>query len=232
MLPLWWSNDCDFYFFSSCSTKSRRGSSNEGWKNSQRKDVFFILRESDTFGEGRTTSRTILKTLSACIRRNGDTKRKSGSSRTKGNPGERSKIIFWNVRGCSRTIERKISGTAPSLKDKRRTSRTHPDLLQAQQSVICLPFIESNAHIRAVLIAPQQVSIKHRSRSSFASPFTSTSHHYGLFWSTHNQLVLASRIIQAAATLGRLLPVHIWLGKLLYSYIFFNPSIQYVKSSL
>ena len=138
----------------------------------------------------------------------------------------------------SRTIER-TSGTAASLKDKRRTSRTHPDLLQAQQSVICLPFIESNAHIRAVLIAPQQVSIKHRSRSSFASPFTSTSHHYGstshhygLFWSTHNQLVLASRIIQAAATLGRLLPVHIWLGKLLYSYIFFNPSIQYVKSSL
>ena len=68
MLPLWWSNDCDFYFFSSCRTKSRRGSSNEGWKNSQRKDVFFILRESDTFGEGRTTSCTILGTLLGCIR--------------------------------------------------------------------------------------------------------------------------------------------------------------------
>ena len=101
----------------------------KGWENRQRKEGFFILRESDTFGEGRTTSRTILKTLSACIRRNGDTKRKSGSSRTKGNPGERSKIISWNVRGCSRTIERRISGTAASLKDKRRTSRTHPDLL-------------------------------------------------------------------------------------------------------
>ncbi|RVW11965.1 hypothetical protein CK203_091821 [Vitis vinifera] len=95
---------------------------------------------------------------------------------------EKEKILWREVAVAPRTIERKISGTAPSLKDKRRTSRTHPDLLQAQQSVICLPFIESNAHIRAVLIAPQQVSIKHRSRSSFASPFTSTSHHYGLFW--------------------------------------------------
>ena len=131
----------------------------------------------------------------------------------------------------SRTIER-ISGIAISLKYKRRTSRTHPDLLQAQQLVICLLFTASTAHIRAVLIAQQPVNIKHRSRSSFASPFTSTTHHYGLFWSTHSQLILASRIIHAAATLGSLLPVHTsdWVSSLfLY---FFNPSIQYVKCSL
>ena len=104
----------------------------------------------------------------------------------------------------SHTIKR-ISGTAGSLKDKRRTSRTHPDLLQAQQLVICLLFIASTAHIWVVLIVPQPVSIKHRNRSSFASPFTSTMHHYGLFWSMHNQLILASQIIHAAATLGSLL---------------------------
>nr|CAN76286.1 hypothetical protein VITISV_027432 [Vitis vinifera] len=38
------------------------------------------------------------------------------NSRTKGDPGGRSKIIFWNVRGCSRTIERKISETAAPLR--------------------------------------------------------------------------------------------------------------------
>ena len=113
---------------------------------------------------------------------------------------------FWRCK--VQTHPRGISGTATSLKDKRRTSRTHPDLLQAQQLVICLLFIASTAHIRAVLIAPQPVSIKHRSRSSFASLFTSTTHHYGLFWSTHSQLILSSRIIHAAATLGSLLPVH------------------------
>ena len=154
-------------------------------------------------------------------------------------PGERTDIIFWNVRGCSDTILdvrgtvgkqaqvqphpwgeatsggarcsrtlRGISGTAASLKDKRRISHAHPDLLQAQQLVICLLFIASTAHIRAVLIAQQPISIKHRSRSSFASPFMSTTNHYGLFWSTHSQLILASRIIHAAATLGSLLPVH------------------------
>ena len=84
---------------------------------------------------------------------------------------------------CSCIIER-IFGTSASSKDKRRTSRTHPNLVQAL--VICLFFITSTAHIRAVLIEPQPVSIKHSSRSSFASPFTSTTHHYELFWSMHS----------------------------------------------
>ena len=114
---------------------------------------------------------------------------------------------FWN----NRIIER-ISRTATSLKDKRRTNRTHPDLLQAQQLVIFLLFIASTTHIQAVLIAPQPVIIKHRSRSSFGSPFTSTTHHYGLFWSMHSQLILASLIIHAVATIR--------LGELLSSYIF------------
>ena len=134
-------------------------------------------------------------------------------------------------RRCSCTIER-IFGTPSSSKDKRRTSHTHPNLVQAQQLVICLLLITSTAHIRAVLIAPQPVSIKHSSRSSFANPFTSTTHHYGLFWSMHSQMILASRIIHATATLGSLPPVHIQLGEFFSSYIFFNPSIQYVKSCL
>ena len=100
------------------------------------------IREGDAFGEGRTTSCTILGTLSARIRESdtfGEEERlaapflgrfqhaseervtpngKEINNHTKGNPGGRSEIIFWNVRGCSRTIERRISVTTTPLRGR------------------------------------------------------------------------------------------------------------------
>ena len=101
-----------------------------------------------------------------------------------------------------------------------------------QPVVISLLFTASATHIRVLLIASHSASTKHSSRSSFASFFMSTTHHYGLLWSTHSRSVSVSRNIHATATSGSLLPAHLssWVS---YSFlIFFNQSIQYVKGSL
>ena len=75
------------------------------------------IREGDAFGEARTTSCTILGTLSAPSEERVIPNGKEIGSYTKGNPGERSKLIFSNVRGCSRTIERRISESAAPLRE-------------------------------------------------------------------------------------------------------------------
>ena len=54
-------------------------------------------------------------------------KRYRGKERWWGDQGElrkKSKIIFWSVKRCSHTIERRISGRAALLKGKKKCNRT------------------------------------------------------------------------------------------------------------
>nr|CAN70464.1 hypothetical protein VITISV_019284 [Vitis vinifera] len=76
------------------------------------------IRESNAFGDEERPAAPFLGRFQHASEERVTPNGKEINNHTKGNPGGRSEIIFWNVRGCSRTIERRISGTTTPLRGR------------------------------------------------------------------------------------------------------------------